>query len=161
VQLADLSSTQKQIVGLSGAQQAVDETAARRTLRRQIASLERQLQEIAFEGFPHIAADAGVANNAPPRLLDLGELECIRDQLAAKLKAANDALQRELERQQQNRALLERMKRAPESYKFTRVARRDIGEPGCGEWEVRPRLGVIGMLMGWWQVKVSSGCPLA
>jgi hypothetical protein len=26
---------------------------------------------------------------------------------------------------------------------------------------VRPRLGLIGMLMGWWQVKLSSGCPLA
>jgi hypothetical protein len=25
---------------------------------------------------------------------------------------------------------------------------------------VRPRLGLIGMLMGWWQVKLSSGCPL-
>ena len=24
-----------------------------------------------------------------------------------------------------------------------------------------PRLGLIGMLMGWWQVKLSSGCPLA
>ena len=27
-------------------------------------------------------------------------------------------------------------------------------------WQVRPRLGLIGMLMGWWQVKLSSGCPL-
>jgi hypothetical protein len=32
---------------------------------------------------------------------------------------------------------------------------------GCGVWQVRPRLGLIGMLMGWWQVKLSSGCPLA
>ena len=37
----------------------------------------------------------------------------------------------------------------------------DIGEPGCGVWQVRPRLGLIGMLMGWWEVKLSSGCPLA
>src|SRR5947209_8298032 len=29
--------------------------------------------------------------------------------------------------------------------------------PGAG----RPRLGLIGMMMGWWQVKLSSGCPLA
>ena len=34
-----------------------------------------------------------------------------------------------------------------------------IGEGGCGVWEVRPRLGLIGMLSGWWQVKLSSGCP--
>jgi hypothetical protein len=26
---------------------------------------------------------------------------------------------------------------------------------------VRPRLGLIGMLMGWWRVVISSGCPLA
>jgi hypothetical protein len=42
-----------------------------------------------------------------------------------------------------------------------RVANRDLGENGCGVWQVRPRLGLIGMLMGWWQVKLSSGCPLA
>ena len=28
-------------------------------------------------------------------------------------------------------------------------------------WYVKPRLGLIGMLMGWWEVKLSSGCPLA
>jgi len=26
---------------------------------------------------------------------------------------------------------------------------------------VRPRVGLVGMFMGWWQVKLSSGCPLA
>jgi hypothetical protein len=41
-----------------------------------------------------------------------------------------------------------------------RVTQAQVGEPGCGFWEVRPRLGLIGMLMGWWCVKVSSGCPL-
>ena len=49
----------------------------------------------------------------------------------------------------------------PGRYKFVRVANRDLGEGGCGVWQVRPRLGLIGMLMGWWQVKLSSGCPLA
>ena len=33
------------------------------------------------------------------------------------------------------------------------------GEPGCGAYVVRPRLGLIGMLAGWWEVKLSSGCP--
>ncbi len=28
-------------------------------------------------------------------------------------------------------------------------------------WHVRPRYGLLGMLMGWWRVKISSGCPLA
>ena len=36
----------------------------------------------------------------------------------------------------------------------------DIGEPGCHDWHVRPRFGLLGMLAGWWRVVVSSGCPL-
>ena len=49
----------------------------------------------------------------------------------------------------------------PERYKWVRVSNEDIGEPGCRHWHSRPKLGLIGMLMGWWRVKVSSGCPLA
>jgi hypothetical protein len=41
-----------------------------------------------------------------------------------------------------------------------KISRHDIGEPGCGGWHSQPRLGPLGMLMGWWRVKVSSGCPL-
>jgi hypothetical protein len=48
----------------------------------------------------------------------------------------------------------------PAKHRFARVMRHELGEPGCGAWQVRPRLGLIGMLMGWWQVKLSSGCPL-
>ncbi len=49
----------------------------------------------------------------------------------------------------------------PGAYRFVRIARSELGEQGCGAWEVRPRLGLIGMLAGWWHVKLSSGCPLA
>jgi hypothetical protein len=42
-----------------------------------------------------------------------------------------------------------------------RVSNADIGEPGCKHWHVRPRLGLIGMLAGWWHVKVSSGLSLS
>ena len=50
---------------------------------------------------------------------------------------------------------------APEKHKWLRISRADVGEPGCGHWHSRPRLGPLGMLMGWWRVKVSSGCPLS
>ena len=50
---------------------------------------------------------------------------------------------------------------APADFKWVQVSRADLGEPGCGHWHSRPRLGPLGMLMGWWRVKVSSGCPLA
>src|SRR5207302_1017804 len=65
------------------------------------------------------------------------------------------------EHERRARELLERMKLEPARYKFVRLPVRDLGEGGCGVWEVRPRLGLIGMLAGWWQLKLSSGCPLA
>ena len=49
----------------------------------------------------------------------------------------------------------------PASYKWVRVYNEDIGEPGCKHWHAKPQWGPLGMLMGWWRVKISSGCPLA
>ena len=60
-----------------------------------------------------------------------------------------------------NRELLELMLAAPSEYKWVQISRADVGEPGCGHWHSLPRLGPLGMLMGWWRVRVSSGCPLA
>ena len=109
--------------------------------------------------------DGGVHSAIPapggPRALTLGELERIRDGLADRVAQARAVLDERGERQEASRALLERMLLEPGRYKFVRVANRDLGEGGCGVWHVRPRLGLIGMLMGWWQVKLSSGCPLA
>jgi hypothetical protein len=48
----------------------------------------------------------------------------------------------------------------PAAHRWERVTREDLGEPGCGGWHVRPRAGLLGMLAGWWEVKLSSGCPL-
>jgi hypothetical protein len=143
------------------------ERAARAELRRQIANLERQLSEALATAFgqaaPHALGED--RHRAPalagPRLLALGELEAVRDGLAARLSRARALLEDVGERQERARLLREDMLREPQRYRFVRVARRDLGEPGCGWWEVRPRLGLIGMLMGWWQVKLSSGCPLA
>jgi hypothetical protein len=50
---------------------------------------------------------------------------------------------------------------SPADHKWLRISRADVGESGCGHWHSRPRLGPLGMLMGWWRVKVSSGCPLS
>ncbi len=57
--------------------------------------------------------------------------------------------------------LIEEMLLDPAAHKWVCVSNQDIGEPGCKSWHVRPRLGPIGMLMGWWRVVISSGCPLA
>jgi len=49
----------------------------------------------------------------------------------------------------------------PEEYRWVRVSNEDVGERGCKHWHSRPRFGILGMLLGWWRVKLSSGCPLA
>ena len=96
-----------------------------------------------------------------PRVLDLGELEVIRDRLADRVAEARSALVERARIEDGNRELVERMLAAPQDFKWVRVSREDLGLHGCGHWHSKPRLGPIGMLMVWWRVKVSSGCPLA
>jgi hypothetical protein len=137
-----------------------DEKLARDELRRQIGRLERELGCLVGEAFP-MRIEAGVAaRRRQPRVLGLGELEAVRDALAARISEARRALVERADEQAANRELLERMLDAPADHKWLRISRADVGEPGCGHWHSRPRLGLLGMLMGWWRVKVSSGCPL-
>jgi hypothetical protein len=138
----------------------VDERAARRALRGQIARLDRDIGLIVTASFPHLGAGAPAPALAGPRLLSLGELERCRDALADCLATLRTAAALQALHQEEARALREAMLLAPGHHKWVRVTQAQVGEPGCGFWEVRPRLGLIGMLMGWWCVKVSSGCPL-
>jgi len=141
---------------------AVDERQARLQLRRQIGRLEAELAGLFGEAFGHTEVPHRVeAAAAAPRVLDLGELEAVRDRLADRIAEARKALIERRRVEDGNRELVERMLAAPEDYKWVRVSRQDLGLLGCGHWHSRPRLGPIGMLMGWWRVKVSSGCPLA
>jgi hypothetical protein len=138
-----------------------DERPARADLRRQIGRLEYKLSRLVAEGFPRVAIDAGVAAvSAQPRALGLGELERVRDDLAERIAEAGLVLERRSELETRNRELLDRMLASPSEFKGLKISRADVGEPGCGGWHSQPRLGMLGMLMGWWRVKVSSGCPL-
>jgi hypothetical protein len=139
----------------------VDERAARRTLRAQIARLERDLGAAVIAAYPHLPAGTASVSHAGPRLLGLEALEQIRDDLADRIAGVRAQAAAQGERQAAKRLLIERMLLDPGAYKWVRVSNEDIGEPGCKNWHVRPRLGLIGMLAGWWHVKISSGCPLA
>ena len=139
----------------------VDERAARRALRDQIARLERELASAVVAAYPHLPAAGATVSHAGPRLLGLGELERTRDALAGRLADVREQAARQGERQADMRLLIERMLLDPGAYKWVRVCNADIGEPGCKHWHVVPRLGIVGMLAGWWHVKISSGCPLA
>jgi len=139
----------------------VDERAARRSLREQIGKLERELSQAFVAAYPRDGIEWSVPSQAGPRILSLGELERVRDGLALRLRTVRGDLTERARCEEENRRLVERMMLDPGRHKFVRVSREDIGERGCGGWHVRPRLGIIGMMMGWWQVKLSSGCPLS
>jgi hypothetical protein len=139
-----------------------DERLARAELRRQIGRLERQLGQLAAEAFPRLRVETGVAAmTRAPRALGLGELEAVRDALATRIGGARRELDRRGELEDRNRELLGRMQDSPADFKWVRISREDLGEPGCGHWHSVPRLGPLGMLMGWWRVRISSGCPLS
>jgi hypothetical protein len=139
-----------------------DERAARRTLREQIARLEAQLADAVATAFgTRGAVPFAVAGAHGPRVLGIAELERVRDDLATRLSGARHELTRRGLEQERARVRLERMLLAPGEHKFARIAAAELGEGGCGVYQVRPRLGLIGMLAGWWHVKLSSGCPLA
>jgi hypothetical protein len=147
---------------LAGLGVAVDEREARLQLRQQVARLEAELAGLFGEAFGHTEIPHRVgAVAAAPRVLDLGELEAVRDSLADRIAAARVELAERARVEAENRELLRKMLVRPQDYKWVRIARADVGEPGCGTWHSRPVLGPLGMLMGWWRVKVSSGCPLA
>jgi hypothetical protein len=139
----------------------VDERAARSTLRDQIAKLERELTAACLDACPRMPFGPPLRAMGGPRRLSLGELERVRDQLSGRLAAVRDAIDGQLLRQAESRMLLERMLADPPSYKWMRISNEQLGEPGCKHFHVRPRMGPVGLLMGWWRVKISSGCPLA
>jgi hypothetical protein len=147
--------------GLDTALHEHDERLARRDLRRQIAAMELELAELFRSAFPRAGIEFRVGAPGGPRVLPLDELERVRDAIAARLQDVRGQLYDRGYVEQKMRALIEEMTADPASHKWLRVSNEDIGEPGCRHWHSRPRWGPLGMLMSWWRVKVSSGCPLA
>jgi hypothetical protein len=139
-----------------------DERAARRSLLDQVARLENELSQVFCSTWPRTNMPrplvAGMGGG--PRLLSFAELEELRDELADRVADTRRALSDRTWVEEQNRQLIEAMLLEPERYKWVRVSHEDIGEPGCRHWHVRPRWSFIGMLLGWWRVVISSGCPL-
>ena len=152
---------------LASAPDGAETAAARAQLRAQIATLERQLSDALIACLPYADGSAAAPATAPdaapsrgPRVLDLGDLERARDDLATRLSAARAEQGRRSERAARARVRLEAMRLEPGRHRFQRVTRAELGEGRCGVWQVRPRLGLLGMLTGWWELKLSSGCPL-
>jgi hypothetical protein len=153
------SAPQGPVPGSPGAEEFA-ERAARRSLRGQIARLEHELAEAFVTAYRMGGIQPPAADHGQARILGLGELERVRDGLAERLQVTRLTIAERADVQAAKRAQLERMLLEPHKHRFARIAASELGEPGCGVWQVRPRLGLIGMLMGWWVVKLSSGCPL-
>jgi hypothetical protein len=147
--------------GLDTALYEHDERASRADLRRQIAALELELARLFGSAFPRKGIDFGVPGLGGPRLLSVDELERVRDGLASRVQDVRLTLNDVGYVHDKNRELIEAMLADPVAHKWVRVNNEDIGEPGCKHWHATPRWGPLGMLMGWWRVKISSGCPLA
>jgi hypothetical protein len=137
----------------------VAEAAARRTLRDQVARLERELSSLFASAYPRRGFDWQVASPGGPRLLSVGDLEAVRDELAGRVEDTRRSLRDRGYVERRNRERIEELIANPARFKWVRISNADIGEPGCKYWHSRPRFGLIGMLMGWWRVKISSGCP--
>jgi hypothetical protein len=138
---------------------ATSERAARATLRAQIARLEREISALVVATYPRLDPAPPVPSFAGPRLLSLGELERIRDALAARQTTLRAAAEEQAARHAVALRELEQMLADPPAHKWERISNADLGRPGCTTYHVRPRAGLLGMLMGWWQVVVSGGCP--
>ena len=142
---------------LPDVERGADEPAVRRELRRQIARLEEELAGYAGDlrrgdpGHPLL--------QAKPRVAGVEELEATRNALLEQLAEVRDKQARRGRRQRRARQRVEKMAREPEQHKWQWVSNEELGEPGCKTWHVTPRYGPVGALMGWWRVKVSSGCP--
>jgi hypothetical protein len=132
-----------------------DEGAARRALRDQITRLDGELAAL---GEP---LQAPRPDGAGAAVQSLEALELHRDALAARAAARRQELDAQGEQQELARRAREEMLLDPAKHRLARVTNADVGEPGCRDWHVRPRFGLLGMLAGWWRVVVSSGCPLS
>jgi hypothetical protein len=130
------------------------------SLTEQIAALETELGELWTSTWPRKDLTPPRARTGgSARLLTASELERVRDDLARRVTALKRGLAERTKREEASRRLVEEMLLDPEAFPYVRVSHEDIGEPGCRHWHVLPRGGLLGRLMKWWRVRISSGCP--
>lgn len=141
------------------------EAGARRTLRDQIARLEHLLA-IAVAADPVAPTTAAARGRAPepatpsaPRLLDLAALERVRDDLVGRVDGVRSVVAERERAVRGHRARLEAMLADPAAHRGELVTGQQLGLAECVRWRVRPLLGPVGRLAGWWRVRMSSGCP--
>jgi len=133
----------------------------RRELRAQIARIETEVAAYAWHD-PRRPPPDRVETAVPVgRVTSVEELQATRDDLIERLTRLRGEAERRGAREQASRAHVEGMVSDPAAHSWEIVTSEQTGDPGCKNWRVVPRWGPLGAIMGWWRVKVSSGCPLA
>jgi len=135
------------------------DAALRRALREQIGRLEAELAAYAWHD-PHSPASPRVETAKPVgRIVGVEELERTRAELIDRLTRLRGEAERRGARERAARRHVEDMVENPAAHAWEIVSNAELGDPGCTDWRVVPRFGPLGAIMGWWRVKVSSGCP--
>lgn len=137
----------------------IDETGARRELRRQIGRLEAQLATYTRD-LAEVEDPTARFTPPEPRIATAEELERTRDALLSRLAAVRGVAARRARRERRAREARDEIVADPSGHRWEVVSAADAGEPGCTTWSAEPRFGPLGALMNWWRVKVSGGCPL-
>jgi DNA-binding transcriptional regulator YhcF (GntR family) len=138
-----------------------DSRLVRRALREQIGTLEREIAGYAWHD--PAAPPAAMPRGGGPvgRVAGVEELERTRAELIDRLRMLRSEAALRGTRQDAFRAHVEEMVSDPAAYRWEMVSSEATGDPGCKDWRVVPAWGPVGAIMGWWRVKVSSGCPSA
>ena len=120
------------IATVAALEPGVQDADVRRALRAQIARLEGQLPP-----------GPGRRDHGA-RLLSIGELERVRDDLVRRTQERRFTGGEEQERK---RRLREQMLLDPRAHFGTAVSNAQVGEPGCTRWS------------SWFRLSISGGCP--
>ena len=119
--------------------------ACARDLRRQIASLERELAELFATAFPRRGIE--LRGRAPPAARGSSASPSSSGSATRSPSACarpSDELGRRTYVEERNRETLERMIAEPGRFRWLRISNEDVGERGCKHWHARPRWGPIG-----------------
>jgi DNA-binding transcriptional regulator YhcF (GntR family) len=137
----------------------LDEGAARRILRAQIARLERELADYAWDD-PIEAPPPGPVTARPAgAVAGSAELERTRDELLDRLSRLRSEAAARGDAEQAARLRRAEMEADPAAHAWEVVSAAEAGEAGSGEWQVVPRLGPLGAIMGWWRVRADDAAP--
>lgn len=137
------------------------ERELRRALREQIGRLEAEIAAYAWHD-PRDPPPTRARGGEPVgRLISVFELERTRAELIDRLRRLRGEAHRRGAEQEAAQAHVAEMVSDPSAHRWEMVRSEAPGEGGCKSWHVIPAWGPVGQIMGWWRVKVSSGCPLA